>query len=85
MTNGEVEGRVREVVAQSVRMEPGAIGFQVPFEDLGLDSVGALLLIERLEETFDITIPEADALHLTTIESVAGYVARSRASAGARR
>lgn len=85
MTNAEVEGRVREVVAQSVRMEPAAIGSQVPFEDLGLDSVGALMLIERLEETFDLTIPEADALHLTTIEAVAGYVARSRAGAGARR
>lgn len=85
MTSTGVEGRVRELVAGSVRMQPAAIGSTVPFEDLGLDSVGALTLIERLEETFGIQIPEEDSLHLTTVEAVTSYVARALSAAGARR
>ena len=69
MTNGEVEGRVREVVAQSVRMEPGAIGFQVPFEDLGLDSIGALLLIERNDP-----LPDAKAHAPQTSEATRAII-----------
>jgi acyl carrier protein len=76
MTSSEVEGRVREVVAECVKLTPASIGAKVSFDDLGLDSVGALDLVERLEATFVITIPEEDSLRLTTVDAVTRYVAR---------
>lgn len=81
MTSEEVERRVREVIADCVQIAPGSVGSQVPFVDLGLDSVGALVLVERLEQASGLTIPEEDWLRLTTVEAVVRYVARRTARA----
>lgn len=75
MTNAEVERQVREVVALSIRVDVDSIGTQVPFSDLGLDSVGALVLIERLEDAFDVRISDDDSLELTSIAAVVRYIA----------
>jgi acyl carrier protein len=74
----EVAEQVRAVVAAMAGIEPQAIAAEARFSELGLDSVAAVELLGRLETTFDVEIPEADALHLTTLQSVARYVARAR-------
>ena len=43
-----------------------------------IDSVGVLELIEHLESTYELQIPDADVLpeNLDSIDAIAGYVAR---------
>ena len=80
MTSWEVERRVREVVARSALLAPESMGARVPLEALWPASVEPLVLIEELEEGFGLHIPEQDWLLLTTIETVAGYLARRLAA-----
>ncbi len=80
MKIAELEARVRQVVADAVKVEVGSIGARTPFSELGLDSVGAVALVAQLEETFDLHIPEGDTLHLTSVEAVVRYVARNATS-----
>jgi acyl carrier protein len=49
-----------------------------------IDSVGVLELIEHVESTYDLQIPDADVLpqNLDSIDAIAGYVVRRLASAG---
>jgi acyl carrier protein len=49
-----------------------------------IDSVGVLELIEHLESTYELQIPDADVLpeNLDSIDAIAGYVARRLDSGG---
>jgi acyl carrier protein len=85
MKNTELEARVRQVIAEAVKVDVSSIGARTPFAELGLDSVGAVALVAQLEETFDLLIPEGDTLHLTSVEAVVRYVARNAIRGGARR
>lgn len=71
-----VAGRVRELLAEAAGVDPAVVTADARFADLGLDSVTALALLGRLEESFDVTIAPEDALHLTTVGAVVRYVER---------
>jgi acyl carrier protein len=71
-----VDGRVRDLLADVAGIDPAAIAPDARWAELGVDSVAAVALVARLEESFDLTISEADALHLTTVGAVVRYVAR---------
>jgi len=43
-------------------------------DDLGLDSMAVIELLYRIEETFNLQIPDQDLAGLTTVEAVANYV-----------
>lgn len=43
-------------------------------DDLGLDSMAIIELLYKIEETFNIQIPDQDLPGLTTVASVAAYV-----------
>lgn len=43
-------------------------------DDLGLDSMAVIELLYKIEETFDIQIPDQDLVGLATVGSVAAYV-----------
>ncbi|MFI5758409.1 SDR family NAD(P)-dependent oxidoreductase [Streptomyces sp. NPDC051569] len=51
-----VEGRVREVAARVMRMDPKAIDRETPFKSLGLDSLMSLELRNRLESAFGLQL-----------------------------
>jgi acyl carrier protein len=50
-------------------------------DDLGLDSLSTLELLFKLEEAFDMEIPNEDLPRLTTVQSVATYI-EQRVAAG---
>ena len=85
MKHAELEGRVRRVIAEAVKVDVASVGGRTPFSELGLDSVGAVALVAQLEDAFDLRIPEEDALHLTTVEAVVRYVARNATTGSARK
>ncbi|MFO0706010.1 MAG: acyl carrier protein [Nitrospira sp.] len=43
-------------------------------DDLGLDSMAVIELLYKIEEAFNIQIPDQDLVGLTTVASVATYV-----------
>ncbi len=43
-------------------------------DDLGLDSMAVIELLYKIEEAFDIQIPDQDLVGLSTVASVATYV-----------
>jgi acyl carrier protein len=45
-------------------------------DDLGLDSMAVIELLYKIEETFNIQIPDQDLPALTTVRAVAAYVER---------
>lgn len=73
-----IELQVRSLLADVSAVDTGAIGPATALRDLGLDSVTALDVVQRLEDAFDVRIPEEDALHLDTVGAIVRYVARQR-------
>lgn len=45
-------------------------------DDLGLDSMAVIELLYKIEEAFDLQIPDQDLSAMTTVESVATYVGK---------
>ncbi len=43
-------------------------------DDLGLDSMAVIELLYRIEEAFDLQIPDQDLVGLTTVSHVVSYV-----------
>ncbi len=43
-------------------------------DDLGLDSMAVIELLYKIEETFDLQIPDQDLSAMTTVRSVSAYV-----------
>ena len=58
-------------------------------DDLGLDSMAVIELLYKIEETFDLQIPDQDLVRLSTVGAVAKYVdqrlAPAKRTAGATR
>lgn len=51
-------------------------------EDLGLDSMAVIELLYRIEETFDLQIPDQDLVGLTTVGHVVNYVEKRLGTSG---
>lgn len=67
--------RVQALVAEVVELDPAQIGPDAHVAELGLDSVGSVELLWKIEERFDLRIPQEDAIHLTTVRAFARYMA----------
>jgi acyl carrier protein len=74
--SADIERRVIETIAKSrglpsERVTPGAT-----FEELGMTSLDALALIYDLEEEFDISIPNEEAMGLRNVRQAVESVRR---------
>ena len=52
-----VETAVFEVIASHIKSQPEAISRDMPLEELGIDSLGAITILYELEDRYDIEIP----------------------------
>lgn len=71
LTTTEISEKVRSVLAEELKI--GAEQLQPEkriAEDLGADSLQRVELVMLLEETFNIKIPDEEALQLVTVEDV---------------
>lgn len=82
----DAEAVLRELATLLAEVEPGHAGgpgslpTEARWSELGLDSAAAVELLARVEERFDVVIPEEDAIHLTTPGALARFVARQASS-----
>ncbi len=72
----EIFQKVAEAVADELNIDVSEIKEDSRFvEDLGADSLDQVELIMKLEENFDIEIPEEDAEKIKTVGDAVNYIA----------
>ena len=67
--------KVREIVVDELSVEAEQVSEEATFvDDLGADSLDVVELVMRLEEEFDIEIPDEDAEKITTVGEAVTYI-----------
>ncbi|MGH7255923.1 MAG: acyl carrier protein [Nitrospirales bacterium] len=67
--------RIRTELAAYLKRDPGSLSVQNHLrDDLGLDSMATIELLFRIEEAFDLQIPDEDLPGLVTMGTVIDYV-----------
>lgn len=75
MTDQAIQSKIIDALAQYLKRDARSITEQHHLrDDLGLDSMAVIELLYKIEETFNIQIPDQDLAGLTTVASVARYV-----------
>jgi acyl carrier protein/NAD(P)-dependent dehydrogenase (short-subunit alcohol dehydrogenase family) len=69
-----VETSLREMVARVLRLPADGVDVRQPLNDLGLDSLMALELFNRIEKTFSKTIRLETTLQAPTVEQLANIL-----------
>ena len=67
--------KVREVIVEELNVSEDQVTPEATFqEDLNADSLDVVELIMRLEDAFDISIPDEDAEKIRTVGEAVAYV-----------
>lgn len=67
--------KVMEIVAEQLGVNKDEVTPEASFvEDLGADSLDQVELVMRLEEEFDIEIPDEDAEKITRVKEAFTYI-----------
>lgn len=76
----DIVEQVKAIVVEQLDKDPGEVSIESSFiDDLGADSLDAVELIMRLEEEFDIEIPDDDAEKITTVQAAVDYIESHKA------
>lgn len=83
----DIAAKVRTLVAESIHQPVAAIPLDARLDatELGIDSLGLIKLVVRIEETFDIVMPDLaspEAAELGTVREVAAMVTRELQARG---
>src|SRR5690349_23980018 len=82
MTDRAVLEKIVQALADYLKRDAGSIQPSYHLrDDLGLDSMAVIELLYKIEETFDLQIPDQDLAGLSTVGAVAHYVERRLAPA----
>jgi acyl carrier protein len=74
-TDPAISLKIRTALAEYLKRDSTTIlTTQHLRDDLGLDSMAVIELLYRIEETFDLQIPDQDLVGLTTVGHVVTYV-----------
>lgn len=73
----DIAARIRQALADYLKRDVSTIDPRDSLrDDLGLDSMATIELLFRIEEAFDLQIPDEDLQHLRTVADVIAYVER---------
>ena len=74
-TDPTISLKIRTALGEYLKRDPATILVtQHLRDDLGLDSMAVIELLYRIEEAFDLQIPDQDLVGLTTVGHVVTYV-----------
>jgi acyl carrier protein len=74
-TDPTISLKIRTSLGEYLKHDPATIlATHHLRDDLGLDSMAVIELLYRIEEAFDLQIPDQDLVGLTTVGHVVGYV-----------
>ena len=75
MTRAEVFQRVQAHLADELSLDPDDIQEQTRFrEDLEADSLDLYTLVQELEDTYGVSIPDEQAAQITTVSQAVDFV-----------
>ena len=75
MSVENVQERVKNIIVEQLGVEADQVKPEAQFvNDLGADSLDTVELIMRLEEEFDIEIPDEKAEKIKTVGEAVGYI-----------
>jgi acyl carrier protein len=75
MSDRDVAHSIIAALAEYLKRDPASIDVSHHLrDDLGLDSMAVIELLYKIEEAFDLQIPDQDLPRLTTVAAVAKYV-----------
>src|SRR6187549_3761993 len=75
MSDPTVTPKIVAALADYLKRDPKTIRPDLHLrDDLGLDSMAVIELLYRIEEAFDLQIPDQDLVGLTTVGHVVHYV-----------
>ena len=67
--------RIRSALAKELKRDTSAIQLHHALrDDLGLNSLDAIELMFKVEEEFDLVIPDADLQKLVTVQDLVSYI-----------
>ena len=74
----DVEKRVKEVVARTLKTDIGRISDEARFvEDLGAESIQSVELVAAFEEEFDIEMDDEEALSVKTVGRAVEFIQKA--------
>ncbi len=75
VTAASIADQIITALAEYLKRDKKSIGLDHRLrDDLGLDSIATIELLFKLEEVFDLQIPDEDLKGLTTVGQVVKYV-----------
>lgn len=75
MTDHTIASKITQALAEYLKRDAASITEEHHLrDDLGLDSMAVIELLYKIEETFNIQIPDQDLTALRTVGSVVAYV-----------
>ena len=75
--------KIRTALGEYLKCDPDTILLtQHLRDDLGLDSMAVIELLYRIEEAFDLQIPDQDLVGLTNVSQVVQYVEKRLGKTG---
>ncbi len=75
MANEEVVRRVKDLIAESLGVNPTEVVSSASFiDDLGADSLDIVELVMAIEKEFNVEIPDEDAEKITTVQDAVDYI-----------
>ena len=77
-----IKDRTIKVIAAFADMTPDKVDLGMTFEQLGIDSLGGAALVYDLEEEFEISIPNEEALKIRTVQEAVESLARNLPEGG---
>lgn len=76
MIREELVEKIKQDIAQQLRIDKSSITDTSTLDTLGADSVDRVHIVMKLEEDFDIEINDDDADKFSTIHDIVNYVDR---------
>ncbi|MCS6783254.1 MAG: acyl carrier protein [Gloeomargarita sp. SKYBB_i_bin120] len=82
MDKEQIFAKVQEIVADTLDVPVEKVTPEAHFaNDLGADSLATVDLVMKLEEAFDIEIPDSAAEQITTVQQAVDYIAQQKVAA----
>jgi len=70
-----LEDQVKEIIVEQLGVDEEDVKLESHFvDDLGADSLDTVELVMKLEEDFDIEIPDEDAEKIQTVKDAIDYI-----------
>ena len=76
MSSYQILKRVKSVIVEQLDIDKDLVTDDSTFKELGVDSLDAVEIVLKLEEEFEIEIPDEDAKEITSVKAAVEYIER---------